>query len=74
MISSLEKAFENATAPCRSLALWPIRLTMAGIFLIHGAGKFMMPAMAAMMGLSVPVWYVVAKGITCRDPSSCRRL
>ncbi len=59
MTSSLEKAFEKATAPGRSLALWPIRLTMGGIFLFHGAFKFMMPAMAAMMGLSVPVWYVV---------------
>ncbi len=58
-IHYLEKAFENATAPCLSLALWPIRLTMGGIFLFHGAGKFMMPAMAAMMGLSVTVWYVV---------------
>jgi putative oxidoreductase len=59
MTSGLEKAFESATAPCRSFALWPIRLAMAGIFLFHGPGKFMMPGMAAMMGLSVPVWYLV---------------
>jgi putative oxidoreductase len=59
MTSGLEKAFENATAPCRSIALWPIRLTMAGIFLFHGPGRFMMPGMAEMMGLSVPVWYLV---------------
>ena len=59
MMSGLNKALENATAPCRSIALWPIRLTMAGIFIFHGVGKLMMPAMAAMMGLSEPIWYVV---------------
>lgn len=59
MTTGLDQAFENATAPCRSIALWPIRLAMAGIFLFHGPGKFMMPGMAEMMGLSVPIWYLV---------------
>ena len=59
MISGLATALENATAPCRSIALWPIRLTLGATFLIHGSGKLMMPAMAAMMGLSEPIWYVV---------------
>lgn len=59
MTSGLEKTLESATAPCRGIALWPIRLTMAGIFIFHGVGKLMMPAMAAMMGLSEPIWYVV---------------
>ena len=59
MISGIEKALDSVTAPCRGIAIWPIRLTMAGIFILHGVGKFMMPDMAGMMGLSVPVWLVV---------------
>lgn len=44
---------------CNNMAHWPIRLTMAGIFVYHGMGKIMMPAMAGMMGLSEPVWMLV---------------
>jgi len=60
MLNSLDSAFENMTRPLYSVALWPIRLAMASIFLYHGLGKFMMPEMAAMMGLSHPVWLLVA--------------
>jgi len=42
-----------------AIALWPVRLALAGIFLYHGSGKFMMPEMAGMMGLSQPVWLLV---------------
>ncbi len=59
MISSLDAAFENMTRPLYGVALWPLRLAMAGIFLYHGLGKFMMPEMAAMMGLSQPLWLLV---------------
>jgi len=60
MLSGFESAFENMTRPLHGVALWPLRLAMAGIFLYHGLGKFMMPEMAAMMGLSQPVWLLVA--------------
>ena len=43
----------------RPIAHWPIRLAMAGIFIFHGAGKVMMPAMAAMMGMSETVWMLL---------------
>jgi putative oxidoreductase len=43
----------------RPIAHWPIRLTMAGIFIFHGVGKVMMPAMAAMMGMSETVWMLL---------------
>lgn len=59
MLSRLDSAFENMARPLYSVALWPLRLAMAGIFLFHGPGKFMMPEMAAMMGLSQPVWLLV---------------
>jgi putative oxidoreductase len=59
MISSLDSAFGNMTRPLHGVALWPLRLAMAGIFLYHGLGKFMMPEMAAMMGLSQPLWLLV---------------
>jgi putative oxidoreductase len=60
MSSRIDKALDSVTEPCRGIAVWPIRLAMAGIFIFHGVGKLMMPAMAGMMGLSLPVWYVVA--------------
>ncbi|MGY9107733.1 MAG: DoxX family membrane protein, partial [Alphaproteobacteria bacterium] len=60
MSSTIDKALDSVTAPCRGIAIWPIRLAMAGTFIFHGVGKFMMPAMAGMMGLSIPVWYLVA--------------
>jgi len=44
---------------CSNMAHWPIRLTMAGIFVYHGAGKLMMPGMAKMMGLPESVWMLV---------------
>jgi len=44
---------------CNNMAHWPIRLTMAGIFVYHGMGKLMMPAMAKMMGLPESVWMLV---------------
>ena len=59
MLIRLESAFEGATGPFYGIALWPLRLAMAGIFLFHGPGKFMMPEMAAMMGLSQPLWLLV---------------
>lgn len=59
MLSSIQTSLENMTRPCLGVAAWPIRLVMAGIFLYHGAGKFMMPGMAEMMGVSQPVWLVV---------------
>ncbi len=60
MLSRLDSAFENMTRPTYSVALWPLRLALAGIFLYHGLGKLMMPEMAAMMGLSQPIWLLVA--------------
>jgi putative oxidoreductase len=59
MLSNLNSAFEKVTRPLYGVALWPLRLAMAGIFLYHGPGKLMMPEMAAMMGLSEPVWLLV---------------
>jgi putative oxidoreductase len=59
MLSNLDSAFDNMTRPLHGIAFWPLRLAMAGIFLYHGPGKFMMPEMAGMMGLSQPVWLLV---------------
>lgn len=59
MFSTLGAAFENMTKPCRGLGLWAVRLAMAGIFIFHGIGKFMMPEMAGMMGLSQPIWLLI---------------
>ncbi len=59
MLTGIQSSLENITRPFLSIALWPIRLAMAGIFLYHGVFKFMMPAMAEMMGLSQSVWLLV---------------
>lgn len=59
MLIQIETFLDDMTRSLHGVAAWLIRLAMAGIFLYHGPGKFMMPEMADMMGLSQPVWLLV---------------
>ncbi|MEM7134490.1 MAG: DoxX family membrane protein [Chloroflexota bacterium] len=41
-------------------AHWILRIALASVFIFHGIDKFLNPGMAAMMGLPVTVWLLVA--------------
>lgn len=41
-------------------AHWVLRIALATVFVFHGVDKFMNPGMAAMMGLPLAVWMLVA--------------